>query len=40
MKAHVIPGTWYTVGLSNGIKLRTWSNEYVTIGKDQDGKIK
>lgn len=40
LKAHVIPGTWYTVGLVNGIKLRTWSNEVITISKDDEGLIK
>jgi len=40
LRAHIIDGTWYTAGLVNGIKLRTWSNEIITITNNGEGLIK
>jgi len=40
LNAHVIPGTWYTAGLFNGDKLRTWAGNYLVVSRQQDGTIK
>jgi len=40
LKAHMINGTWYTIGLNEGTELKSWSGEYITISKEQDGHIK
>jgi len=40
LNAHVIPGTWYSTGLFNGDRLKTWEGNYVVIARGQDGSIK
>jgi len=39
LKAHMINGTWYTIGLTEGTVLKTWSNENITISTEQDGNL-
>jgi len=40
LSGHVIPGTWYTAGLGNGDKLKTWAGDFVTVEKDASGHIR
>lgn len=37
LSAHVITGTWYTAGLSDGDKLKSWSGDTVLVVKDSSG---
>jgi len=40
LSAHVIPGTWYTAGLQDGDKFKSWAGNFVTIQKDSSGNIR
>jgi len=31
LRAHILPGSWYTAGLSQGIKIKSWSGETVDV---------
>jgi len=40
LEAHVLPGTWYTVGLSQRLHLRSWAGDAVTVTLLPDGRIR
>jgi len=40
LKSHVIPGTWYTPGLSNNDVLKSLSLNKIVVHKDNDGGVK
>jgi len=37
--AHVLPGTWYTVGLSRGDTIKSLSGSLVKVDKDRNGTV-
>ena len=40
LSGHVIPGTWYTAGLSTGDKLQSWAGNYISVRKDARGHVR
>jgi len=40
LSGHVIPGTWYTAGLSTGDKLQSWAGNYISVSKDARGHVR
>ena len=40
MKNHVVPGTWYTAGLSNGDILKSFTGSKIPVEKGNNGLVK